>query len=431
MGRAAGRIGAPWSASNGCCRPLSGSAPGFFVLASLLAVVVICVEAPAHAVQFGIHVISRLTPSGAPEQRYSSLSGDGQIVRTLFANRVWTYPDGAGPLAPPGGTPMARIRDASPDMSILLGTIPNGPGVVVATRSGEVLWIVEPPPVSSAGNAAWVSPNGAYTAGGLGIVTSSGPTALDTGRWSQNDGFELLDRTGYVAADTVAVTDEGTVYGHGYSASPVSPGQHPVTGYYRDDAVRWTPSGQLERLAGVDESGRPWRLRVIEDVSPDGSTLLGWGASTVETEMGPDEVRIHGIYGDSGLIWSFWDERTDDFFDSPSSVGMAADGSLVYGNFASPSLPPRESRIWTADGTESTFAVFLRSMGIDPTGWEFGEILDVSDDGRTFLVYGSEVGGNGFQLLVVVPEPGTALLVGIGLLGLARGEGRASRRERG
>ncbi len=358
---------------------------------------------------------------------YNRLSADGSIVISQNPNLIWTYPTGQGPLTPPGGTPMAQIRNSSPDLSYLLGTVRNGTGTVVATRSGEALWSVAPSTVPSTGSASFVSPNGEYVAGGRGLETPSGLTALDAARWSRTAGFELLDRTGYVAADTFAVTNDGTVYGHGYRATPVLPGRNPVSGYIRDEVVRWTPSGALERLAWNDESGQPWRLRLLQDVSADGALRAGWGTFTIESETGVDEISIQGVFGDSGLLWSFWDERFDDFRASPSRVGVSSDGSIVFGSYDVPLFPLREPRIWTRDGGDMTFSIFLRSMGIDPTGWTFSEIRDMSDDGRSFLVFGSEIGGDGYQFLVVVPEPGTALLVGLGLLGLAFRGGRHSR----
>ena len=112
--------------------------------------------------------------------------------------------------------------------------------------------------------------------------------------------------------------------------------------------------------------------------------------------------------------------------DRPHNLGMSADGELVFGHvqrFKATPFPTfyDEARIWTRGSAESvTFEVFLRSMGLDTSNWTIGEILDVSDDGKTFLAYGSESGGNGYQLLIVIPEPGVALLMGLGLVGLTR-----------
>lgn len=59
-------------------------------------------------------------------------------------------------------------------------------------------------------------------------------------------------------------------------------------------------------------------------------------------------------------------------------------------------------------------------MGLDTTVWGAIEsIVDMSDDGRSFLVNGTNLGGERVQFLVVVPEPGGAVLLGLGLVGLA------------
>jgi hypothetical protein len=367
----------------------------------------------------GIYTISSYGQFGRPEMLYSGLSGDGSIVRAATPNGIWSYPTGFGTFFPAGSPTLRMVFDASPDMSILLG-LSRESGFVITTRDGSATTRLDMPDMSPRlGNPSALSPNGRYAAGAGGPNLFMGDR--DAFLWSAHDGFRVLDRgPDFDATESVSVTNEGTVYANGYewveTLSPNFPG-----GFFRHtNAIRWTADGALEKLSGTDDLGRPWTLREILDIGPDGANRLGWATRERESASGSalGEFESLGVFNDSGVSWTVWDEELDALEAPPYSVGMSADGSLVYGHYqrwigASP--PTDAPQIWTREGGEMAFQVYLQTLGIDTTNWEIGLIRDVSDDGKTFLVHGSAVGGTGYQLLIVVPEPRVALLLGLGL----------------
>lgn len=372
----------------------------------------------------GIYTISTYAPFPRPDEDYTGLSGDGSIVRTQTFKPIWTYPEGKGALFAPGSPQLSQIYDASPDMERLLG-YRDGYGIVVMRRDGTDQWVLgssSPYAVSPSS----VSPNGRFAAGDPYLLSSIGFTP-DVGRWSADGRFEVLDRGAeYIAADTVAVTNDGTVYGHVYKRSAsAGPGDPPAAAAVRDHAVRWNPDGTLENLIGTDESGIAWKQLQIDQISSDGSTRLGWGRREItRSDGGVDRFQFVAVFDEAGIEWTLWDQRLEDIYNAPGQMGMSADGSLVFSNQQRLVFDPSPRyvdvpKIWTRDGGGVGFDVFLRSMGLDTTNWKIGAIRDVSDDARSFLVSGSEVGGNGYQLLIVIPEPASVLLLGLGLAGLA------------
>lgn len=372
----------------------------------------------------GIYTLSTVNTFGSPDELYTGLSGDGSIVRTQFANRIWTYPAGKGAFFAPGSVQLSQIQDASPDMEFLLGgTSTFGP--VVMRRDGSEQWLLGSSSPSGV-FPSWVSPNGRFVAGDPSILSGAG-FSPNVGRWSAEGGFEVLDRGAeFMAANAVAVTNDGTVYGHVYSRSPsAGPGDPPAVAAVRDHAVRWNPDGSLEHLVGTDESGIPWQQLQIDQISSNGSTRLGWGRREVaRSDGGVDRFQFVAVFDESGIDWTLWDQRVENIYDAPRAMGMSADGSLVFSNGERFVVDPFPGYvdvplIWTRDGGRVDFDVFLRSMGLDTSNWSIGAIRDVSDDGRSFLVQGSALGGNGYQLLIVIPEPAGALLLGLGLFGLS------------
>ena len=61
----------------------------------------------------------------------------------------------------------------------------------------------------------------------------------------------------------------------------------------------------------------------------------------------------------------------------------------------------------------------LTALGVDLTGWQLASALGISADGNAIAGYGINPSGQTEAFIAVIPEPGTALLMGLGLAGLA------------
>ena len=76
--------------------------------------------------------------------------------------------------------------------------------------------------------------------------------------------------------------------------------------------------------------------------------------------------------------------------------------------------------VWTAESGPLALDVFLTAHGLDVTGWSLRSVQGISDDGRTIVGFGTNPDGDTEGFIAIIPEPGTGLLVAIGLAGFAR-----------
>lgn len=78
-----------------------------------------------------------------------------------------------------------------------------------------------------------------------------------------------------------------------------------------------------------------------------------------------------------------------------------------------------EAFIWGATNGMQNLGVLLTTLGVDLTGWQLSSTNGISADGRTIVGYGTNPSGPPEAWIAVIPEPGTAILVSLGLVGLA------------
>ncbi len=185
-----------------------------------------------------------------------------------------------------------------------------------------------------------------------------------------------------------------------------------VVGYGTSDlgreAFRWD-SGVLAGLG--DLSGGVFQSEAM-GISQDGSTIVGYGTS----DFGRQAIRWR-----NGVM----EVLADDFpTGSGGTIARAAsgDGSTIVGSDDGAPF------IWSEDLGMRDLRVVLTALGVDVSALEqqglfFGDAIDVSSDGKTILGQGWR--SRAFEpiqsviWLAVIPEPSTALLIAIGLIGLS------------
>ena len=71
--------------------------------------------------------------------------------------------------------------------------------------------------------------------------------------------------------------------------------------------------------------------------------------------------------------------------------------------------------------------MLVSDFGLDLTGWRLQGATAISADGQAIVGYGTNPNGQTEAWLAMIPEPGTALLVTVGVLGLATSRRRRAR----
>ena len=149
---------------------------------------------------------------------------------------------------------------------------------------------------------------------------------------------------------------------------------------------------------------------VAIDVSADGSTVVGWGASAAGTEA----FRWTSAGGMVGL-----GDLPGGSFGSSAS-GVSADGSTIVG--ASSGAAGSEAFIWDATHGMRELDQLLVDLGLGPVlnGWTLAQAAAVSDDGLTIVGQGINPHGKYEAWLAVIGEPASPKSVpSMSRLGLA------------
>jgi len=162
--------------------------------------------------------------------------------------------------------------------------------------------------------------------------------------------------------------------------------------------------------------------------APDGGELVSLGRFVHVNGPG-DAVALAGLdaagTGAPALYLYSPDQGTsliDDSMSTLSIQGITDDAQRILGAYDG------TEGFWSIDGSFESIPELFARLGIDLG--EFADaidVIDMSSDGR-FLLGRSEnqsgEGGYWIAELAFVPEPGTALLLGLGLLALGRRPGR-------
>jgi uncharacterized membrane protein len=143
-------------------------------------------------------------------------------------------------------------------------------------------------------------------------------------------------------------------------------------------------------------------------VSTDGNTIVGFVSALEGTRLVGKAFRWTEGEGMLQLGGTGVSEAVD----------VSADGSVIVGHltnrsgFGAPFY-------WTPSRGLQEIDSLLSALGADVSGWQFREVVAVSDDGHTIIGNGSFRDGVDQAWIAFIPEPSPILLVGVGLAALA------------
>ena len=105
---------------------------------------------------------------------------------------------------------------------------------------------------------------------------------------------------------------------------------------------------------------------------------------------------------------------------SSVAYGVSGDGSVVVGSSnATSGASPNEAFLWDEAHGLRNLNLVLGALGLDLTGWTLEQARAISEDGRTIVGIGHSPSGGNEAWIAVIPEPSTALLMGLSPLAFA------------
>ncbi|MCA9501992.1 MAG: hypothetical protein KC616_02870 [Myxococcales bacterium] len=244
---------------------------------------------------------------------------------------------------------------------------------------------------------------GTITAGGLG---SDRRQAL---RWDASRTVTILSHD-TLETRALGVSDDGSV----------------VVGALMDgldsQAARWDAEQGWVGLT-LPSGEAPLPDSRATGVSADGSIVVGrfW-----DPEVGNRAFRWDAEHGMVAL------DLASGGLDQSTAERVSADGSIVVGYSGADLVygPSLRAVYWDAAGAMHDLNVVLPALGVDLAGWTLVSAHDVSADGRTFVGVGINPSGSAEAWIAVIPEPGTAILLALGLAALAQAPPRSRGRPR-
>ncbi len=145
-----------------------------------------------------------------------------------------------------------------------------------------------------------------------------------------------------------------------------------------------------------------------EDVSADGSTIVGWRESGSGREA--------FLWTASGEMVGLGDLGGGEFLSE--GWGISGDGATIVGRATT--VSGAEAFIWDATNKmRSLQEVLATDFGLDLAGWQLLAATDITPDGSTIVGYGTNPAGQREAWLASLPEPSAILLLATGLAALA------------
>ncbi len=300
--------------------------------------------------------------------------------------------------------PLSKALGVSADGSVIVGEGVSATAGVEAFRWDQTNGMVglgflsETQYFSKESRATGVSADGSVVVGSSSTLTG----ATHAFRWNSTEGMAGLGWTGGDSFATAVSANGIVIAGFG----EIEPTTEAPSG--TREAFRWDPANELVGLGGFRLDSP---LSRAFGVSADGSVIVG---DAISEFVWPEASRWDAVNEILGLGKAGGQSST-------TARATSADGSVVVGDGRgdgqSPLIP--NAVIWDSVSGIQRLDLLLASLGVDLAGWRLEAASGISADGRTIVGYGTNPSGETEAWIVVIPEPRTALLVVVGLAGLA------------